>query len=351
DAAAADDLEEVDRLKGDLQERLLDAKRHQIVKRSMNEIQSLDELVTQSERLGVPSNAARTHLDGARRAIEEGNVDGFERGLTEARASLEESRKSHFLEKYEARVHAVSTMMANAKRLGAELGDATGSLEQAEAALRAGDIAMADILIKQAEVSVGIQIQNFIKNKYPNLAIRLPSSGLQAGEWNQYVVEIENRGKLPARNVQIEFSGDLEAKGVAPIAEIGVGEVVPVRIGVKPKGTGSGMLTVVQDFVKDSFKTRTRVGMKRLDFGDSKILIERSPHTFLATVVVGQEPKLLPLYMLQVLKEVEDRYGSVLERWTGLLHQLEGVDEMIQKLVLVAKEPTADMGALSESPV
>ncbi len=417
DAAAADDLEEVYRLKGDLQERLLDAKRHQIVKRSMNEIQSLDELVTQSERLGVPSEAARTHLDGARKAIEEGNVDGFERGLTEARASLEESRKSHFLEKYETRVHAVSTMMANAKRVGAELGDAAGSLEQAEAALRAGDIAMADILIKQAEVSVGIQIQNFIKNKYPNLALRLPSAGLQAGEWNQYVVEIENRGKLPARNVQIEFSGNLEAKGVAPIAEIGVGEVVPVRVGVKPKGTGSvpvavgitykrlfdenryevrdtkeikvepestylvedvflihsdgrliahhsrkfreeidedifsGMLTVVQDFVKDSFKSRTRVGMKRLDFGDSKILIERSPHTFLATVLVGNEPKLLPLYMLQVLKEVEDRYGNVLERWTGLLHQLEGVDEMIQKLVFVAKEPTADMGALSESPV
>jgi len=239
DAAAADDLEEVYRLKGDLQERLLDAKRHQIVRRSMNEIQSLQELVTQSERLGVPAEAARTHLEGARKAIEDGNVDGFERGLTDARASLEESRKSHFLEKYETRVHAVSTMMANAKRLGAELGDAAGSLEQAEAALRAGDIAMADILIKQAEVSVGIQIQNFIKNKYPNLALRLPSTGLQAGEWNQYVVEVENRGKLPARNVQIEFSGDIEAKGVAPIAEIGVGEVVPVRVGVRPKGTGS----------------------------------------------------------------------------------------------------------------
>src|SRR2546426_12039869 len=131
-------------------------------------------------------------------------------------------------------------MMANAKRLGAELGDATGSLEQAEAALRAGDIAMADILIKQAEVSVGIQIQNFIKNKYPNLALRLPSAGLQAGEWNQYVVEIENRGKVPARNVQIEVSGNLEAKGIAPIAEVGVGEDVPVRGGGEPQSTGAG---------------------------------------------------------------------------------------------------------------
>src|SRR5437773_5748924 len=111
------------------------------------------------------------------------------------------------------------------------------------------------------------------------------------------------------------------------------------------------MLTVVQDFVKDSFRARTKTGMKRLDFGDSKILIERSPHTFLAAVVVGQEPKLLPLYMLQVQKEVEDRYGNVLEKWTGLVHQLEGIDDAIKKLVLVAKDPSAEMGPLAESPV
>src|SRR5437773_168832 len=308
-------------------------------------------------------------------------------------------------------------MIANAKKLGAELGDAENSLHKAEAALRTSDMAMADILIKQAEVSIGMQIQNFIKNRYPNLALRLPSAGLQAGEWNQYAFEIENRGKLPARNVQVELGGDVETKGVLPIPEIGVGEVVPVRMGVKPKSAGaipmsvgvsyqrlfdenryevqerkqikvepeatylvedvflihsdgrliahhsrkfreeidedifSGMLTVVQDFVKDSFKARTETGMKRLDFGDSKILIERSPHTFLAAVVVGQEPKLLPLYMLQVLKEVEDRYGNVLEKWTGLVHQLEGIDDAIKKLVLVAKDPSAEMGPLAESPV
>src|SRR5437879_13687294 len=55
--------------------------------------------------------------------------------------------------------------------------------------------------------------------------------------------------------------------------------------------------------------------------------------------------------MLPVLKEVADRYGNVLEKWTGLLHQLEGIDEMIKKLVLVAKDPNADLGALAESPV
>src|SRR5207247_11380202 len=112
-----------------------------------------------------------------------------------------------------------------------------------------------------------------------------------------------------------------------------------------------GMLHGVQDCVKGSFKSRSRVGMKRLDVGDSKSLIERSPHTFLATVVFGQETKLLPLYMLQVLKEVEERYGTVLEKWTGLLHQLDGIDDVIKKLVLVAKDPSADIGALADSPI
>jgi len=229
EAAAADDIEQVYRLKGDLQERLLEAKRKQIVNRSMDEIRSLEEIVTQSEQLDIPAVSARSHLDAARKSIEGGDVDGFHRGLADARAAIEETRTKHFIEKYETRVHSVSTMIANAKKLGAELGDAENSLNQAEAALRGSDMAMADILIKQAEVSIGMQIQNFIKNRYPNLALRVQSAGLQVGEWNQYTFEIENRGKLPARNVQVELSGDLEAKGVMPIAEIGVGEVMPTE--------------------------------------------------------------------------------------------------------------------------
>src|SRR5213076_1852902 len=66
EAADADDLEEVYRLKGDLQERLLEAKRKQIVKRSMDEVQTLDEIVTQTERLDIPVESARTRLDDDR---------------------------------------------------------------------------------------------------------------------------------------------------------------------------------------------------------------------------------------------------------------------------------------------
>src|SRR5207253_2999057 len=88
EAAAADDIEEVYRLKGDLQERLLEAKRKQIVNRSMDEIRSLEEIVTQSEQLDIPAVSARSHLDSARKSIESGDVDGFHRGLADARAAI-----------------------------------------------------------------------------------------------------------------------------------------------------------------------------------------------------------------------------------------------------------------------
>ncbi|HEY7587778.1 MAG TPA: DUF5915 domain-containing protein [Thermoplasmata archaeon] len=417
EAASANDLEGVYRLKGDLQEKVLDAKRRSLMKRSEEEVEGLEDTLVQSERLGIPVEQARTHLDEARRAVETGDAEGFHTALTATRSALEDARHSHFVQRYETRVHSVSAMIANAKRLGAEIGEAEAALNQAEEALRRNDLSMADILVKQAEMTIGIQISNFIKNRYPNLVLHLPTTGLQANVWNRYVFEAENRGKLPARNVEFSFQGDVETKGTQPIPELGVGESKLVEVGVKPKAAGSvpmdvivgyqrtfdenryelkeketldvaeagtylvedvflihsdgrlishesrkfreeidedifsGMLTVVQDFIKDSFKARTRVGMKRLDFGDSKILIERSPHTFLATVVLGREPKLLPLYMVQILTEIEGKYGPVLEKWTGLLHELQGIDDVIKKLLSVAQDPNADMGELSSSPV
>ncbi len=417
EAAVAGDLDEVYRLKGDLQEKVLEAKRRSLLKRSVDEIQSLEDMVVQSDRLGIPIVQARAHLDQARRAIEAGDVEGFQNGLMHAKNSLEESRTAHFVDRYESRMHSVSAMIANAKRLGAEIGEAESSLGQAEEALRKNDLSMVDILIKQAEVSVGMQISNFIKNRYPNLLMHLPAAGLQSNVWNRYVFEVENRGKLPARNVEFGFEGDVETKGAQPISELGVGERKLIEVGLKPTASGeipvavdvsyqrmfdenryelkeketlkvqpegtylvediflihsdgrlishhsrkfreeidedifSGMLTVVQDFIKDSFRSRSHLGIKRLDFGDSKILIERSPHTFLAAVVLGHEPQLLPLYILQVLKEIEDKYGPVLEKWTGLLHQIDGIDDIVKKLLDVARDPNADMGALSESPI
>ncbi|UCG70563.1 MAG: hypothetical protein JSV09_05975, partial [Thermoplasmata archaeon] len=100
----------------------------------------------------------------------------------------------------------------------------------------------------------------------------------------------------------------------------------------------SGMLTAIQEFIKDSFKKNLEVGLKRMDFGTNKIMIEHGRYTFLTTVLSGGEPKLLPLYMLEVLKEVEQKYGPVLNKWDGTYSKLEGVNDILGKLMLVTEE-------------
>ncbi|MFQ6127622.1 MAG: hypothetical protein ACE5QW_01795 [Thermoplasmata archaeon] len=113
----------------------------------------------------------------------------------------------------------------------------------------------------------------------------------------------------------------------------------------------SGMLTIVQDFVKDSFRKRSEGGLRRLDFGKNMIVIERGPHIYLACMVVGDEPVFLPLHMVEVINEIEKEYGDVLENWSGMLTELEGIEEIIRKLMYVSDAAGADLVGLEKSTV
>jgi tetratricopeptide (TPR) repeat protein len=113
----------------------------------------------------------------------------------------------------------------------------------------------------------------------------------------------------------------------------------------------SGMLTVMQEFVKDSFGVRATMGLSRMDFGDSKVVIERGHYVYLAAILTGEEPALLPLYMAEVVKEIEDKYSERLEDWSGLLSEMEGVEEIVRKLIFVSDDEEAEIGDLEASQI
>jgi hypothetical protein len=95
----------------------------------------------------------------------------------------------------------------------------------------------------------------------------------------------------------------------------------------------SSMLIAVQNFISDSFGRSPDEGIKRLDFGRNKILIETGPEFFLASVIEGEEPGLLPVYMVEVINEIQEQFGGVLEDWDGYLEKLEGIGDIIDKLL------------------
>jgi tetratricopeptide (TPR) repeat protein len=113
----------------------------------------------------------------------------------------------------------------------------------------------------------------------------------------------------------------------------------------------SGMLTVMQEFVKDSFGARATMGLSRMDFGDNKVVLERGQFIYLATILTGEEPALLPLYMAEVVKEIEDKYSKSLDDWSGLLSEMDGVEEIVRKLIFVSDDEEADIGDLEASMI
>ncbi|MBM4249075.1 MAG: hypothetical protein FJ149_06515 [Euryarchaeota archaeon] len=94
----------------------------------------------------------------------------------------------------------------------------------------------------------------------------------------------------------------------------------------------SSMLTAVTSFVKDALARTGDGQLGSLEYGDSKILLERGRWTYLAVVITGgREPGAggrdtpgLREEMRQALRNVESEYGPVLPQWDGSAASVSG---------------------------
>ncbi|MDD1767270.1 MAG: PKD domain-containing protein [Methanomassiliicoccales archaeon] len=94
----------------------------------------------------------------------------------------------------------------------------------------------------------------------------------------------------------------------------------------------SSMLIAIQDFVKDSFKDERATALKRLDFGEKKILVEKGERVYLAAVLHGKHAGKIPQKMLQVIEEIQKDFGPTFAQWDGDLESVRGVKDEAQVL-------------------
>ncbi len=95
----------------------------------------------------------------------------------------------------------------------------------------------------------------------------------------------------------------------------------------------AGMLSAVQDFVRNSLETTTEsAGIGRLEYGNMKILIEHGSRIFLTAVLRGQEHRDMTNMLKRTVLEIEEKYGSLLESWSGDTAELGNVQNMISNL-------------------
>ena len=97
----------------------------------------------------------------------------------------------------------------------------------------------------------------------------------------------------------------------------------------------SSMLTAIQDFVKDSFTGEGGKGMrlKKLEFGDRKIFIERAENAFLAVVYRGNISSPVERRARKAISEIRARYLEPLENWDGDMARFEGINNILFEIL------------------
>ncbi|MDI6916224.1 MAG: hypothetical protein QMC80_00325 [Thermoplasmatales archaeon] len=94
----------------------------------------------------------------------------------------------------------------------------------------------------------------------------------------------------------------------------------------------AGMLTAVQDFVKDSFKGEEGI-LDEMKFGEMKVLIGRGKHIIIAAVILGEEAEPLRPQIANTIKHIEWKYQNILKKWDGNLENVRPLYKHMEDLI------------------
>ncbi|MBM3302019.1 MAG: OmpA family protein, partial [Deltaproteobacteria bacterium] len=79
----------------------------------------------------------------------------------------------------------------------------------------------------------------------------------------------------------------------------------------------SGMLTAIQDFVRDSFRPGKGDALENLQFGELTVVVEEGPLAYLAAVIRGTPPPELRTTFKEALEEIHLTLHGALEEFDG----------------------------------
>ncbi|KYK31310.1 MAG: hypothetical protein AYK23_04010 [Candidatus Proteinoplasmatales archaeon SG8-5] len=96
----------------------------------------------------------------------------------------------------------------------------------------------------------------------------------------------------------------------------------------------AGMLSAVQDFVRDSFDSSGdgKAGLGRLEYGDMKILMEHGPHLFLTAVFRGAEHPDMRKMVKETVRAIEEKDKGVLEPGSADVDDTAAIRDAISQL-------------------
>ncbi len=96
----------------------------------------------------------------------------------------------------------------------------------------------------------------------------------------------------------------------------------------------AGMLSAVQDFVRDSLDTSMdkKSSIKKMEYGDMSILIENGERIFLTATYKGKGHPDMNRVMKSMIGEIESEHEHLLSSWSGKMQDIEPIQEYVDRL-------------------
>jgi outer membrane protein OmpA-like peptidoglycan-associated protein len=96
----------------------------------------------------------------------------------------------------------------------------------------------------------------------------------------------------------------------------------------------AGMLSAIQQFVRDSFSSPREESLDSMTVGGLEVWIEEGPHAVLAAVIRGHAPADYRVALKETLEAVERDFGSALDHFQGDAAPLRAADGRLQSLLV-----------------
>src|SRR5271170_4916757 len=103
----------------------------------------------------------------------------------------------------------------------------------------------------------------------------------------------------------------------------------------------SGMLTAIQDFVRDSFGPRKSDELEVMQVGEFKLWLQHGPLALLAAVVCGQPPPELREVFEREVEAIHREFAPALQSFDGDAASLAGAEVHLRRCLLGAQKATA----------
>jgi hypothetical protein len=93
------------------------------------------------------------------------------------------------------------------------------------------------------------------------------------------------------------------------------------------------MFVAVQEFIRDSFGREEGEDLKRLDYGEKKVLVHRGNFVLLAAFLSGPVIKPFDRKMKDFVEEIEELFADELENWTGNIEAFPDIKTVLESLL------------------